>query len=119
MTKHELKLKELASPDLSGSETLMQFSTLDMLSIMQRHYGKQLSFTSGYRTLEQNKRAKGSKNSSHLRGFAADVVCNSSTDRKKLVNAAFLAGFRRIGIGRTFVHVDNDQSLPQDVIWLY
>jgi len=28
-------------------------------------------------------------------------------------------GFRRIGIGRNFVHVDNDASLPNPTIWLY
>jgi hypothetical protein len=29
------------------------------------------------------------------------------------------AGFNRIGIAPTFIHVDNDPSKPEDVIWLY
>jgi hypothetical protein len=29
------------------------------------------------------------------------------------------AGFNRIGISSTFIHVDNDPSKPEDVIWLY
>jgi hypothetical protein len=28
-------------------------------------------------------------------------------------------GFNRIGVANTFIHVDNDPSLPEDVIWTY
>ena len=29
------------------------------------------------------------------------------------------AGFKRIGIGSTFIHVDLDLDKPQNVFWLY
>jgi len=35
------------------------------------------------------------------------------------VAAAIRNGIRRIGIGKSFVHVDNDASLPNPTIWLY
>jgi hypothetical protein len=35
------------------------------------------------------------------------------------VRAALECGIRRIGIGKTFVHLDNDASLPQGVMWDY
>jgi hypothetical protein len=28
-------------------------------------------------------------------------------------------GIKRIGIGKTFIHVDVDDTLPQNVMWLY
>ena len=48
-----------------------------------------------------------------------DIRANSSATRYKIVAAALVAGIRRIGIGKTFVHIDNDDSLPQGVIWHY
>jgi hypothetical protein len=33
--------------------------------------------------------------------------------------AALKAGFTRIGIGKTFVHMDRDPFLPQPRLWLY
>lgn len=30
-----------------------------------------------------------------------------------------MAGFNRIGVGKTYIHADNDNSLAQNVIWHY
>ncbi len=76
-------------------------------------------FTSGYRCVMCNTAAKGSKNSAHLRGLAVDISCNYSRSRWELITKASLLGIRRIGIAKTFVHLDIDISLPQDVMWLY
>jgi hypothetical protein len=37
----------------------------------------------------------------------------------KLVCALFDAGFGRIGIAKTFIHVDVDPDKPFDVMWVY
>jgi hypothetical protein len=29
------------------------------------------------------------------------------------------AGFNRLGIAKTFIHVDNDPGKPEDTVWLY
>lgn len=57
--------------------------------------------------------------SAHCKGKALDIRCNTSVNRYKIVAAAINAGIRRIGIGKTFIHLDNDGSLPQRVIWDY
>jgi hypothetical protein len=36
-----------------------------------------------------------------------------------LVQAAVKAGVRRLGVARTFVHVDVSRKHDQDVLWLY
>lgn len=64
--------------------------------------------------------ARGRKgNSAHTRGKAADIRCNASGTRWKIVRAAIEAGVRRIGIGENFVHLDTDDTLPQCVMWTY
>lgn len=64
--------------------------------------------------------ARGRKgNSAHTRGKAADIRCNASGTRWKIVRAAIEAGVRRIGIGNGFVHIDTDDTLPQCVMWTY
>lgn len=57
--------------------------------------------------------------SAHCKGRALDLRCNTSQNRFKIVTAAITAGVKRIGIGKAFIHLDNDASLPQRVIWDY
>lgn len=50
---------------------------------------------------------------------AVDVRAYSSATRFKIITSAMLHGFNRIGIGKTFIHLDNDASKPRNVVWLY
>jgi len=75
--------------------------------------------TSSWRSEEHNKAIKGAKNSSHLRGLAIDISCTESSKRFQIVDALLKAGFTRIGIANSFVHADIDESLTEQVIWLY
>lgn len=59
------------------------------------------------------------KKSSHLFGYAADISCTSSHERHRIITALIKAGFNRIGIAKTFIHVDNDPNKIRDVIWTY
>lgn len=55
----------------------------------------------------------------HPHGRAVDIRCNTSTNRMKIVRACLAAGFNRIGIGKTYVHVDDDPANAPDVMWHY
>ena len=78
-----------------------------------------MRITSGYRTEESNSKLKNSvPNSSHLKGVAADIACNNSSDREKIIAAAIKNKVRRIGISAKFIHIDVD-SEKQAAIWLY
>lgn len=87
---------------------------------MARHYaGVPFKLNSAYRSPADNASVGGVERSAHLSGTAFDIACNNSYQRERIVAGALAAGFNRIGIGKTFVHLDCDPSLPAHRIWLY
>jgi uncharacterized protein YcbK (DUF882 family) len=118
--------EEFDSPDLPNSgATNMDRDFLSMLNSARGIAGIPFKISSGYRTNEYNQSlsARGysaSPNSSHLKGEAADIVCKSSKDRWTIITALQEAGFKRIGIASTFIHVDSsDLWKASPVIWTY
>lgn len=112
------KIKDFASPDAEGSGEEMSLTLLNMLDYARDRAGIPFAINSGYRTEAHNKKVGGSETSSHLMGFAVDIHCNNSTDRMKMIDSLVQTGFKRIGIGNTFIHVDIDTRKP-DAMWLY
>jgi|TARA_Y100001937_G_scaffold2379_1_gene2983 uncharacterized protein YcbK (DUF882 family) len=124
MTLKYFKRDEFDSPDKPGSGEMMDDNFLERLDIARDIYGYPMIVTSGFRSIEYQRELierglKAAKNSSHLLGLAADIYCDDSRKRYLMVEAFLDAGFRRIGIGSTFIHVDLDEAKPQDVIWTY
>lgn len=77
-----------------------------------------MQIVSGYRCLVHNLEVNGAQFSRHLDGKAADIKVLTDGDRYKLVRALLANGFRRIGIGKSIVHADiDDTSFP--VMWTY
>ena len=52
-------------------------------------------------------------------GHAVDIAAVGSGRRFRLLAAAIAADFTRIGIGKSFLHLDNDYKKSQGVIWDY
>lgn len=75
--------------------------------------------TSGSRCDLHNKNSGGSRTSSHMLGYAVDIKADSSLERFKILESLILAGFKRIGIAKSFIHVDNDPHKPSQIAWLY
>lgn len=83
--------------------------------------------TDGLRTADTNTDLNSVKNSAHLTGNAVDLRCHDFHSLWRMLDGLFFAGFKRIGVyienadGKFFpthVHVDNDLSKPQEVVWL-
>ena len=115
---------EFDSPDLKGSGAKMDSCFLEMLDNARDIAGIPFKINSGYRTLEHNiaiykKLGKKPIKSSHLKGLAVDIACKDSRARFVIVSALKDAGFTRIGISNSFIHVDSDSDKAQDVIWTY
>lgn len=113
------QLHEFDSPDSPGSGSMMQLSTLMKLEVARGLAGIPFVINSGYRTKAHNYKVGGVSDSAHERGFAVDIAANSPVKRWKILESCIKAGFRRIGIGKDFIHVDDDPSKPAGVVWLY
>tara|TARA_R110000772_G_scaffold54130_1_gene123496 strand:+ start:4682 stop:5041 length:360 start_codon:yes stop_codon:yes gene_type:complete len=119
MELEHFTLSEFDSSDLPGSGENMDQDFLEMLDEARDIANVSFVINSGYRTPNHNKTVGGVSDSSHLKGFAADIKCTDSIKRFIIVNALMLAGFTRIGIAGSFIHVDNDPNKTPDVIWTY
>ena len=92
---------------------------LERLDRVRMRVNHALYVTSGVRCEQHNTAVGGEQNSAHVIGVAADIRAESGTEKYALVVAALAEGFRRIGVGKTFIHLDVSQQHPQDVIWQY
>jgi len=90
-----------------------------LLEIMRISLGGPMVITSGYRCQKHNAKIGGAPNSAHLRGLAADIAIPNDDYRYSLLKIAMLFDIPRIGIGKTFIHLDIDRSLPHPRIWVY
>lgn len=91
-------------------------STLDAIRSVA---GIPLVLNSAYRSLAHEKKMGRSGTSSHCKGLACDIRCNTLTNRNKIVRAAMACGITRIGIAPTYIHIDADKDKTQCVIWIY
>lgn len=112
-------LDEFDSPDLPTSGQEMDITFLTMLDNARDIADISFRITSGYRTKSHNQQIGGVPDSAHTKGRAADIAATSGTKRWIIINSLLQAGFNRIGIANTFIHVDNDPDKPQSVIWTY
>lgn len=110
--------KEFDSPDHKNSGVNMDSNFLELLNNAREIAGIPFKITSGYRTPEHNKKVGGVQNSSHLNGLAADIAIGSGNERYIILNALIKAGFKRLGIAKTFIHCDTDSSKSNSV-WTY
>lgn len=72
---------------------------------------------SAFRSKDYEKSKNRSGTSSHCKGLAVDIRCNSSADRLRILLALLAVGFRRIGLYSTFIHIDMDTS-KRPSVWL-
>jgi len=89
-----------------------------VLQPVREELGFTLTITSGYRCLRLNEIAKGAKGSDHMKGFAADIICQ---DNAKLFEALKKYKFKQLinEYNLSWVHVSYDSNdLKQQVIYI-
>lgn len=91
------------------------------LNMARELAGVPFVINSGCRCEKHNKKVGGSLTSAHLAGLAADIKCPDSHTRYQIIIGLIGAGFRRMGIGKNFIHVDDAacEIKPDKVIWDY
>ena len=104
-----------------GGEQHMDTEFMMLLQAMRDRVGPMV-VTSGYRCpmhpIEKAKAEPGT----HARGLAADIRCNDSFTRFKLIEAGMACGMRGIGWADTFMHFDlyaGRPAAPRPAAWSY
>ena len=92
---------------------------MDKVDKARSEAGVPFVITSGYRCPDHNLRVGGKSDSSHPMGCACDIEAEDSRSRFLIIDGLIKAGFNRIGIGRKFIHADDDINKDQEVVWLY
>ena len=106
-----------AKPACSLSDMSPVF--MRMLDDARHVAGVPFIVNSAYRSKSYEINEKGREGtSSHTKGVAIDLRCASNFNRLLIVEALIKVGFRRIGIGKNFIHVDFDKDKSPS-IWLY
>jgi len=97
----------------------MDQELMDKIDELREKAGIPLVLNSAYRSKTWDLDKGRTGDSAHTRGLAVDIRCSSSANRLKIVQVAIKVGFCRIGVANSFIHVDIDKSLPQNVLWTY
>ena len=100
---------------------------IERLEKMRVFLDRPMPVQSGARCVAHNADEGGKDNSAHLpdqetgKCRAVDLGMMGGKKRWNYVDAAKHAGFRRIGLAKTFIHLDVAHGGPyvQDVIWTY
>lgn len=114
---YKFELREFDSRDEVGSGSNMDKDFLLTLSSIRKELNRPMIVNSGYRTKAHNERVGGSPDSAHTKGLAVDIHVLDNTFRYNLIRIAMKHGINRIGVYRTFIHLDMDSSKPSNVIW--
>jgi uncharacterized protein YcbK (DUF882 family) len=110
--------EEFDSPDKEGSGRMMNIYLIFLLEEIRKRINLPIKITSGYRTIEHNRKVNGDFDSSHLKGLAADIYCENNVYRYLILQYALLLRVKRIGIYKKHIHIDIDKSKQQFVFWV-
>ena len=94
---------------------------IEKLEILRARINQPIVINSGVRCAWYNAKVGGRPDSAHLTGDAADLWCVDSVLRWQLIANNFTNEplFLRIGMDKTFIHVDVSARHVPRVIWLY
>lgn len=97
----------------------MHQHTMDKLDAAREMAGIPFVLNSAYRSPAWEKSKGRTGTGAHTKGRAIDIRCSTSENRMKIVLSLLAVGFRRIGIGKNYIHADDDPTKPQNVMWHY
>lgn len=101
-------ISEFGCPSVKGSGKYMKDSFIIQLESARRISGVPYVIVSGFRFPVHNKSVGGVLDSSHLFGLAADIGFKTEEQKLRILYGLIKAGFMRIIIHKTFIHVDSD-----------
>lgn len=106
-----------ATPSCSIED--MEPALLELLDEAREVAGIPFIINSAYRSVEHEHEQGRDGSSSHTKGLAVDIRTTTSRERFLILSAVLRVGFKRIGIGENFIHVDIDKEKPEMLVWGY
>ena len=103
-----------ANPSCSIND--MDENFLHRLDVARFHSGVPYIVNSAFRTVEHEKSKGRSGDSSHTKGVAVDLKATNARTKFKIITGLIKAGFTRIFVYDTFIHVDLDYDKDQEVL---
>lgn len=97
----------------------MKQTTMSKLDTAREIAGIPFVLNSAYRSPAWDRGKGRSGTGAHTLGRAVDIRCHTNANRFLIVAALLKAGFKRIGIAKSFIHADDSVSHSQEIIWLY
>lgn len=119
ITSKYFKEKEFKACTPACSLQDMQQHTMTRLDNAREIAGIPFIMNSAFRSVKWEKAHGRTGDGSHPHGCGIDIRCNASRNRYKIIAACLQAGFTRIGIAKTYVHVDDDPEKDPCVVWHY
>ena len=106
---------------MKGQTINLHPDLVTVLTELEKRMGFELNINSGYRDPGHNVDVGGVPDSEHTYdpSQGADVLCMRAVTRYRMLKELFAMNVRRIGIGKTFVHIGVSTEKPQDVLWDY
>jgi len=119
LTEHFTKEEFDCQCGCGNGDIIISERLVDELEIVRKAYGKPMRINSGIRCLSHNRNIGSRDTSSHIKGVAADIGCTDMVTRLELMKRLLRDGeFTRIGLHKSFIHVDVDYDKPNG-IFLY
>lgn len=103
------------------SSSLIDKRLKDVLSTIENVLGVNLKINSAFRPISHEVSQGRTGRSSHTLGKAVDVHCYSDRQRFEIVQLLLELGVNRIGIYKTFIHIDianEKDNKTENVIWV-
>lgn len=109
----------LAKTIIEDPVSLLDWPTLKKLDQTRDYAGIPFEVTCSFRSRAWDISQGRSGKSAHTKGYAFDIKANTDHRRFLILRAAILCGWNRIGVAKTYIHLDNDPGLTKQVSWTY
>lgn len=99
--------------------SLLDWNTCKKLDQTRDYAGIPFRLNCSYRSVLFDLTKGRSGDSAHCKGFAFDIAATTDRQRFLIVRAAILCGWKRIGVSKNFIHLDDDPSKNPERLWTY